>query len=156
MATLAIPNSNFVAGTPAVADEVDANFEAVRSFVQTEVAHKDGTNAFTAFPTLPSVNPSSSTHPAPKGYVDTADASRLLTVNSGQQRCLFGSSTVTTDGSGNASVTFSSSFPSSCVAVVASPTTAVAAGAASWTTSGFVVKGPASTTLTVAWIALGT
>ena len=155
MGTLTIPYPNFVDGTAADGDEVDANFEAIRSFVQSNVPHVDGTNSFTSYPTLPGTAPTNDAHPAPKGYVDDADEARLLVVNSGQHRTLVGSSTVTTDSNGDATVTFATAFPTTCVVVVASPTTAVAAGAASWTTSGFTVKGPVSSSFTVGWIAVG-
>ena len=155
MATVTIPYSNFVNGTAADGDQVDANFEALRTFVQSSVPHIDGTNAFSGYPTLPNTSPTNARHPAPKTYVDAADATRLKIANSGQTIALVGSSTVTTDGSGNATVTFATSFPTSCLCVLVSPTTAIAVGGASWSTSGFTVKGPASTTFTVAWAAFG-
>lgn len=48
MATSSVPNPNFVAGTPAVADEVDANFAALVDFDNDSVVHRDGTKAMTA------------------------------------------------------------------------------------------------------------
>jgi len=47
MATLNIPN-NFSAGTPAVANDVNANFSAVKSFVETEPVQRDGSVKATA------------------------------------------------------------------------------------------------------------
>lgn len=48
MATASVPNGNFVNGTPADADEVDANFAALVSFLNNSVVHRDGTKAMTA------------------------------------------------------------------------------------------------------------
>ncbi|WP_396189457.1 hypothetical protein [Flavobacterium sp.] len=47
MANLNIPN-NFSAGTPAVANSVNANFSAVKSFVETELVQRDGSVKATA------------------------------------------------------------------------------------------------------------
>ncbi len=48
MATASVPNGNFVNGTPADADEVDANFAALVSFLNGSVVHRDGSKAMTA------------------------------------------------------------------------------------------------------------
>lgn len=74
MATLNIQHT-FVAGTPAEAQQVNQNFTDVRTFVNTQVVHKDGTNPFTVMPVLPSGLASAVTtnaHASNKAYVDSA------------------------------------------------------------------------------------
>jgi hypothetical protein len=48
MATASVPYPNFVNGTPADADQVDANFAALVAFSNNSVIHRDGTKAMTA------------------------------------------------------------------------------------------------------------
>lgn len=48
MATASVPNGNFVNGTAADADQVDANFAALVSFLNNSTVHRDGTKAMTA------------------------------------------------------------------------------------------------------------
>jgi hypothetical protein len=84
MATLNIQHT-FVAGTPAEAQEVNQNFTDVRTFVNTQVVHRDGTNPFTVMPVLPSGSASAVTtnaHAANKAYVDSSLlAQRLDLIN---------------------------------------------------------------------------
>jgi len=61
---------NFVAGTDAVADQVDTNFNDVVSWVNTNAAHLDGSKAFTGIPSGPSSNPTTANQLARKAYVD--------------------------------------------------------------------------------------
>lgn len=62
---------NFVAGTDAVADQVDTNFNDVVSWVNTNAVHLDGTKAFTGIPSGPSSNPTTANQLARKAYVDS-------------------------------------------------------------------------------------
>lgn len=64
-----VPN-NFVTGTPAVADDVDANFAALVSWVNTNAVHLDGSKAFTSVPSGPASDPTSDNQLARKAYVD--------------------------------------------------------------------------------------
>jgi hypothetical protein len=73
MASLSITNT-FTAGDEALASEVNQNFTDVRTFVNSQVVHKDGTNLpFTVTPTISSTNANAITlanHLANKAYVD--------------------------------------------------------------------------------------
>ena len=69
MATLTIPNT-FVASTSAASAEVNANFSAIKSFIDGEVIQKDASVAFTALISGPSSDPTSNNHLARKKYVD--------------------------------------------------------------------------------------
>lgn len=68
MARLTAPNL-FVDGTPASADEVNANFDAVVDHINDELVHADGSVAMTGALVLPG-NPASNLQAAPKQYVD--------------------------------------------------------------------------------------
>lgn len=61
---------NFVAGTDAVADQVDTNFNDVVSWVNTNAVHLDGTKAFTGIPSGPSSDPTTANQLTRKAYVD--------------------------------------------------------------------------------------
>lgn len=77
MATLTISNT-FTAGTEAVAADVNQNFTDVRTFVNSEVVHRDGTNLpFTVTPTISSTSSTAVTlanHLTNKAYVDARAA----------------------------------------------------------------------------------
>ncbi|MFO0417768.1 MAG: phage tail protein [Planctomycetota bacterium] len=68
-ADLTIPN-NFVAGAPSVADDVDANFNAVATWINTNAVHLDASKAFTNIPSGPAVDPTSVNQLTRKAYVD--------------------------------------------------------------------------------------
>jgi hypothetical protein len=78
MANLIVTNT-FVAGTDALAAEVNQNFTDVRTFVNTQVVHRDGTNAFSVAPTMPSAAAAVTVagHVANKAYVDAEKADVL-------------------------------------------------------------------------------
>lgn len=61
---------NFVAGTDAVADQVDTNFNDIVSWVNTNAVHLDGTKAFTGIPSGPSSDPTTANQLTRKAYVD--------------------------------------------------------------------------------------
>lgn len=61
---------NFVAGTAAVADQVDVNFNDVVSWVNTNATHLDGSKAFTGIPSGPSSDPTTANQLTRKAYVD--------------------------------------------------------------------------------------
>lgn len=60
----------FTDGTDAVAAEVNADFDTLYSWVNTDAIHKDGFQAFTAVPSGPAQNPTSDNQFARKAYVD--------------------------------------------------------------------------------------
>jgi microcystin-dependent protein len=68
-ANLTVTN-NFVAGNPAVADDVDQNFADVVTWVNTNAVHLDGSKAFTGAPSFAS-DPTSANQLARKAYVDS-------------------------------------------------------------------------------------
>lgn len=71
-ANMTVPN-NFTNGTPADADEVDANFDAVTTWTNLNAVHLDASKAFTGVPSGPAgVNPTAADQLARKGYVDGA------------------------------------------------------------------------------------
>lgn len=61
---------NFVAGNPAVADNVDQNFADIVTWINTNAVHLDGSKAFTGAPSYGS-DPTSANQLARKAYVDT-------------------------------------------------------------------------------------
>jgi hypothetical protein len=71
MATDASVPNNFVAGTPSVADDVDANFAAVVNWINANAVHLDASKAFTAVPSGPASDPTSANQLTRKAYVDT-------------------------------------------------------------------------------------
>lgn len=76
MANLIVTNT-LVEGTKALASDVNQNFGDVRTFVDSQVVHKDGTNPFTVMPILPSALASGVTTAATaanKAYVDDRHA----------------------------------------------------------------------------------
>lgn len=60
---------NFVAGQPAIADQVDAELDAIIAQLNTGVVHKDGSVAMTGQLTL-AADPAAALQPATKQYVD--------------------------------------------------------------------------------------
>ncbi len=64
---------DFINGTPSVADNVDANFNAIVGWINSNAAHLDGSKAFTG--PVGGVTPVASGHLTPKSYVDNAIAS---------------------------------------------------------------------------------
>lgn len=70
MATdVSVPN-NFTVGTPAVADDVDANFAAVVTWINTNAVHLDASKAFTSVPSGPATDPTSDNQLTRKAFVD--------------------------------------------------------------------------------------
>lgn len=70
MAANAAVTYNFVAGTPAVADNVDQNFSDLVSWINTNAVHLDGSKAFTSVPSGPGSDPTSANQLTRKAYVD--------------------------------------------------------------------------------------
>lgn len=79
----------FVPNTTINPDQVNANFDDIINFINTQCAHLDSP-AFQGIPTLPAVDPTSSVHVASKGYVDSKVAASMP--------AQFGTYTGTTDG----------------------------------------------------------
>jgi len=69
MATPTVPYS-FVSGTLAKSSEVNANYDALRTFIGTNCVQRDGSVAFTAVPSGPSSDPVSANQFTRKSYVD--------------------------------------------------------------------------------------
>jgi len=61
---------DFSSGTPAVADDVDQNFDDIVTWINTNAVHLDATKAFTAVPSGPASDPSSDNQLTRKAYVD--------------------------------------------------------------------------------------
>ena len=84
MTTLNVPN-NLTNGTTADATDVQQNFDAVESHVNTELVNRDGSIAMTGELLLPS-NPTSNLGAATKSYVDTQvgneESARITAVSS--------------------------------------------------------------------------
>jgi hypothetical protein len=59
---------NFVAGTPAIADSVDAEFDQIIAKINNDLIHRDGMSAFTAVQA--GITPTATAHLTTKGYVD--------------------------------------------------------------------------------------
>lgn len=96
MATLILANT-FTALTNAESSEVNENFNDIVTFINTEVAHLDGSLAFTGVPSGPDEDPASANQLARKAYVDarSADAENITT----------GTLVVPRGGTGKSSVT---------------------------------------------------
>lgn len=60
----------FTASTPAVAAEVNANLQALVTWITNNAMQKDGSVAFTAVPSGPAANPTTDNELARKAYVD--------------------------------------------------------------------------------------
>lgn len=69
MADVSVPNT-FSDGTTADADEVNANFDALVSWVNTNAVRTDGSKVFTAHASGPSTDPSTDDQYSRKAYVD--------------------------------------------------------------------------------------
>ena len=75
-ANVTVPN-NFVAGAPAVADDVDANFQSILDWINANAVHLDASKAFTAIPSGPASDPTNANHLARKAYVDVGHRGTL-------------------------------------------------------------------------------
>lgn len=65
-----VPN-NFTTGAPSVADDVDANFNAILSWINTNAVHLDAAKAFTSVPSGPTgTDPTTDNQLTRKAYVD--------------------------------------------------------------------------------------
>lgn len=80
----------FIPDTTIQPDEVNANFDDIVNFLNTQVAHLDAP-AFSGIPTVPALDPTSPVHVASKAYVDAKVGS-----SSGLPK--FGTYTGSTDG----------------------------------------------------------
>lgn len=155
MASLTLPYPNFTNGQTADADQVDANLEAIVTFLSTLVPHTDGTNAFTGLPVLPATSPGN-TNPTTKLVVDTIAATRVKSIYpTAQVYMQSGSASGTTDGSGNLTVTCGGTFPNAAYVVLVAPTTqAAAVRVTAKTTTTFTITAAVSTAVAFDWIAL--
>lgn len=115
MSTLVKPYT-FTAGTYAIAQQVNANFDAVLGWINGGKAMwSDGTTAFTSIPTLPAADPTTANQAARKSYVDTQiTANNLAQIQRGttkQALKLAANSTVVNlDAGGHASVAMGYTF----------------------------------------------
>lgn len=67
----------FVPGTPIESDQANQNFDDLVSYLNAEVIVRDGSKAFTAIPSGPGTDPTTSNQFARKQYVDNADNLRV-------------------------------------------------------------------------------
>lgn len=70
MATAVSVPYNFVAAAPSIADDVDANFDSLVTWINTNAAHLDGSKAFTGTPSGPASDPTTSNQLVRKAYMD--------------------------------------------------------------------------------------
>lgn len=70
---------NFVAGNPAVADNVDQNFADIVTWINTNAVHLDGSKAFTGAPSY-AADPTSANQLARKSYVDSVSGGPIGSV----------------------------------------------------------------------------
>jgi hypothetical protein len=73
---------NFTAGTPALAAEVNSNFDDTQSFIETNLIQKDGSLAMTSELTL-SGSPTTGLSAATKTYVDAPHTETLYSLGPG-------------------------------------------------------------------------
>lgn len=72
---------NFTTGTPAVADEVDVNFQDLVTFINDDVVLVDGSQAMTGILTLPGTDPVSANQATRKAYVDGLNTTQQTDIN---------------------------------------------------------------------------
>lgn len=131
MSSLNIPNS-FVVLTKAESAKVNANFAAVASWANTAAVHVDGSTALTGLLTLASTTPTGDNHATRKAYVDASDKLRVKVIGGSQlgytgtvdpsatqMIVQAGSTVVTLNGAGEATVTYPTPFPTGVLTVLA-------------------------------------
>jgi len=79
-ANVSVPNT-FTNSTTADAAQVNANYTALVSWINTNAMHLDGTKPFTAVPSGPATTPTASTHLTTKAYVDSVVAPYVTTAS---------------------------------------------------------------------------
>jgi len=135
----------FVPGTPIESDQANQNFDDLVNYTNSEVIVRDASKAFTAIPSGPATDPTSDNQFARKKYVDDKDATITTSVTNltttvtnnktAQDNGLAARPTVSdiptnpiikaadavvsTDAFGQATVLFTSAFPSTVGTVVA-------------------------------------
>lgn len=67
----------FIPGTPIESDQANQNFDDVVNYINGEVIVRDASKAFTAIPSGPGTDPTTSDQFTRKQYVDNADALRV-------------------------------------------------------------------------------
>lgn len=118
MGTLTTPYT-FAAGGYAVASQVDANFEALFNWVNTNGIWADASTAFTGVPSGPNTDPTSANQLTRKSYVDTAVNNVAAKFpNSGSIRA--GSAAITTSNLGGFTISWAA-FPTATLAVLLTP-----------------------------------
>lgn len=123
MATASVEYT-FTGGTQATASEVNQSFTDLVNFLNASVVHVDGSKTMTGILALPSSNPTSADQATRKAYVDDGNIRRPTAVNPasraqgaayvpGTNQLLLraGSSVITTNGSGIATISFGGAFP---------------------------------------------
>lgn len=83
MATL-VKQFTFVADTPILPNQVNANFDDIVSFLNTNVVHVDGSKAMTAQLELPSADPTTANQATRKSYVDALNSSQATAITNAQ------------------------------------------------------------------------
>lgn len=77
MSTLSVPET-ITNGSSLDATEVQSNFDAIESFINSDVVTVDGGKSFTGAVTLPNASPSNDNHAARKKYVDDTIAAHTV------------------------------------------------------------------------------
>lgn len=166
MSTLTKPYT-FAPNTYAVAQQVNANFDAIFAWINNNGIWADASTAFTAIPSGPALDPTTPNQFVRKGYIDDGCIRNGTAANGALvQGALL---PFTTDSGGVFTITFPTAFPNTCYTAVASiATTAQGANMAVLLNSpsrtavtGRVIipstnSGLNNTTIPISYIALGT
>lgn len=122
MSTLTKPYA-FTAGTYAVAQQVNSDFDAVFGWINGGGAiWSDGSVAFSVVPTGPAVDPTTDNQLARKAYVDARAASGALRDIAGTNPVVIRANSVivSLSAGGSAEIDFGNPFPNNCFGVVVS------------------------------------
>lgn len=98
-----VPYPSFTPNTVIASDEVNANFQAIVDFLNTQAINADGSVSFTAIPNLPASDPVGANQATRKAYVDAKFAAITVPLVKG------GLAVVNSDGNGE--VTIPHGFP---------------------------------------------
>jgi hypothetical protein len=123
----------FVDATDILADEVNADFDALFDWAETEAIRADAGVAFSAIPSGPATNPTSDNEFSRKAYVDAGDKLRIKLGHTGAQTGLVGGATTlssiqpliqcgedvtVTSAAGGITISYPTAFPNGVLAVV--------------------------------------
>lgn len=110
-----VPYPSFTPNTVIASDEVNANFQAIVDFLNTQAVNADGSIAFSGIPTLPAAAPTGPNQATRKDYVDAGD----LWTRAKVPRIAGGKITTVTSGGGIISIAHGQPWtPTSVVATL--------------------------------------